>query len=240
MTVFEKYKIENYTINEDGSIDVNGDVHFYEYGLTELPINFNKVTGTFDCSNNKKFLKESSIKLTNIYKNNKFKSIIFMNYVPQLNNFLYWNQQLMAESLGKKGKGILPMISLAPKDHHSLLQLYLEGPKDKLFYIFSDEIKNRNKNKINHNLFGKKFNFLKNKNLDEIKMAQKKAFIIALKKNKIPFREFNILDFNEKILGELFSYFMIETAIIGILLNIDPFNQPAVEQVKKDTIKILT
>ena len=215
-----------------------GMVPAYLMGLNVFNFRINLLNHFY--SNNKKFLKESSIKLTNIYKNNKFKSIIFMNYVPQLNNFLYWNQQLMAESLGKKGKGILPMISLAPKDHHSLLQLYLEGPKDKLFYIFSDEIKNRNKNKINHNLFGKKFNFLKNKNLDEIKMAQKKAFIIALKKNKIPFREFKILDFNEKILGELFSYFMIETAIIGILLNIDPFNQPAVEQVKKDTIKILT
>lgn len=53
MTVFEKYKIENYTINEDGSIDVNGDVFLYGLGLTELPINFNKVSGTFDCSNNK-------------------------------------------------------------------------------------------------------------------------------------------------------------------------------------------
>ena len=190
-------------------------------------------------SKNKKFLKDSSIKLTNIHKNNKFKNIIFMNYVPQLNNFLYWNQQLIAESLGKNGKGLLPMISLAPKDHHSLLQLYLDGPKDKLFYIFSDEIRDKNKSKITQNFFGKKFNFLKNKNLDEIKTAQTKAFIIALKKNKIPFREFKILDFNEKTLGELFSYFMIETAVIGILLNIDPFNQPAVEQVKKDTIKIL-
>ena len=53
MTVFEKYKIENYTINDDGSIDVDGDVFLYGIGLTELPINFNKVSGTFDCSNNK-------------------------------------------------------------------------------------------------------------------------------------------------------------------------------------------
>tara|TARA_Y100000389_G_scaffold64157_1_gene60177 strand:+ start:6307 stop:6741 length:435 start_codon:yes stop_codon:yes gene_type:complete len=53
MTVFEKYKIDNYTINEDGSIDVDGDVFLYGIGLTELPINFNKVSGTFDCSNNK-------------------------------------------------------------------------------------------------------------------------------------------------------------------------------------------
>ena len=52
MTVFEKYKIENYTINEDGSIDVNGDVHLFNLNLSELPISFNKVSGYFFCEMN--------------------------------------------------------------------------------------------------------------------------------------------------------------------------------------------
>ena len=188
-------------------------------------------------SKNKIFLKNSTINLTNLLIKNKFKNLIFFNYVPQLNNFLYWCQQLMAESLGKKGKGFLPIVSPAPKDHHSLLQLYLDGPKDKIFYIFSN-IPNK-KNKINLKTLDKEFNFLSRKNLTDIKVAQKNAFLKVLKKKNIPYREFTITNINEEILGELFSYFMLETSIIGMLANINPFNQPAVEQVKTNTKKIL-
>jgi len=184
----------------------------------------------------KKFLKDSSIILTNLF-NNRFKNIIFFNYIPQLDKFLYWNQQLIAESLGKKGKGFLPTVSSAPKDHHSLLQLYLDGPKDKLFYIFSYE--KDNDKKIRTKNLNSELSFLKNKSLSEIKLAQKNAFIKILKKNKIPFREFKIKEFSEQTLGELFSYFILETAIIGKLANIDPFDQPAVEQVKINTKNLL-
>ena len=91
----------------------------------------------FFLSMKRTFLKESSVKIANIIYLNKLKSLIFLNYSPRLEKFLYWCQQLLAESLGKKGKGLMPIISLAPKDHHSVLQLYLDGPKDKLFHIFS-------------------------------------------------------------------------------------------------------
>ena len=188
-------------------------------------------------SKNRIFLKESSIKLSNILKKNKIRNIIFFNYVPELNKFLYWAQQLIAESLGKKGKGFLPVISPAPKDHHSLLQLYLDGPKDKIFYIFSSE--NKKNITINKNFVFEKMDFLNNKSLNQIKMGQKNAFLSVLKKKRIPFREFKIKGFSEEILGELFSYFMLETAIIGKLLKINPFNQPAVEEVKINTKKIL-
>jgi len=186
---------------------------------------------------NKKFLKDSSIMLTNLLKSNKFKNLIFFNYIPKLDKFLYWNQQLVAESLGKQGKGFLPLISKAPRDHHSLLQLYLDGPKDKIFYIFSEEKINNKKIKIKK--LDKRINFLQNKSLHQVKNAQKNAFIAALKKNNIPFREFKIRDFSENILGEFFSYFMLETAIIGKLANINPFDQPAVQQVKINTKKLL-
>ncbi len=186
---------------------------------------------------NKKFLKDSSIMLTNLLKSNKFKNLIFFNYIPKLDKFLYWNQQLIAESLGKQGKGFLPLISTAPRDHHSLLQLYLDGPKDKIFYIFSEEKRNNKKIKIKK--LDKRINFLQNKSLHQVKNAQKNAFIAALKKNNIPFREFKIRDFSENILGEFFSYFMLETAIIGKLANINPFDQPAVQQVKINTKKLL-
>ena len=91
---------------------------------------------------NKIFLKKSSIMMANFLIKKKIKNLIFLNYSPKLDKFLYWYQQLLAESLGKKGKGFLPTISTAPKDHHSLLHV-LRWPKDKLFYIFSDVSKNK-------------------------------------------------------------------------------------------------
>ena len=117
------------------------------------------------------------------------------------------------------------------------MQLYLDGPKDKLFYIFSSE--KDNDKKIRTKSLNENLSFLNNKSLSEIKLAQKDAFVGILKKNKIPFREFKIKEFSEQTLGELFSYFMLETAIIGRLANINPFDQPAVEQVKVRTKKLL-
>ena len=95
---------------------------------------------------NKSFLKDSTIKIANLLNSNNYNNLIFLNYFPEMQKFLYWNQQLIAESLGKKNKGFLPLISSVPKDHHSLLQLYLDGPKDKLFNICS--FKNKSKKKL--------------------------------------------------------------------------------------------
>jgi len=182
-------------------------------------------------------LLDNVIKLSHIYRSKKINSIILLNYVPEFNEFLYWCQQLMAESLGKKGKGILPVVSLAPRDHHSLLQLYLDGPKDKLFYIFS--LKLQQKIKTKKNVFRKKFNYAKKKNLSKAKEAQKNALIKVLNSKNIPYQEFIINKKNEEVLGELFSYFIMETFLIGKLLGINPFDQPAVEQVKVLTKKYL-
>jgi len=170
-----------------------------------------------------------------IFKRNN--NLIFLNYVPELEKFLYWCQQLIAESLGKKNKGFLPVVSNVPKDHHSLLQLYLDGPRDKFFSIFSFENKSKNKLNLKSKIY-KKIN-LNKKRLSTIKNAQKNALIKAFKKKKIPFREFKIKKLNEETLGKLFSYFIVETILIGKLVGINPFNQPAVEEVKVFTKKLL-
>ena len=186
---------------------------------------------------NKYFLKDSAIKISNMLLNSRFSNIIFLNYAPQLEKFLYWCQQLIAESLGKKGRGFLPFISSAPKDHHSLLQLYLDGPKNKIFYIFSNEKKYPIK--IKSKKLTNQMRYIHNKNLSEIKIAQKNAFIQSVKKKNIPYREFKILNFNEDTLGELFSYFMLEVVLVGKITNVNPFDQPAVEDVKINTKKRL-
>lgn len=186
----------------------------------------------------KNFFKESIFCLFKYLNSNKYNNLVFLNYSPRLNKFLYWNQQLIAESLGKKGKGFFPVISSAPKDHHSLLQLYLDGPKDKFFYIFSEEIKKSLKIKFNNNLQEKYYQ--KKNYLSSIKMAQKRALIKSLKINKIPFREIKIKIVNEKTLSKLFSYFILETVVLGELSKINPFNQPSVEQVKIFTKELLS
>ncbi len=183
-------------------------------------------------------LKESSMKLANILLQKKIPNLVFLNYSKNLEKFLFWAQQLIAESLGKKNQGFFPIVSNVPKDHHSLLQLYLDGPKDKLFIIFSIDEKPTKKLIINKFLNKKKF-FINNKSLNQIKSAQKNALISTLKKNKISFREFKLKKDNEETLGQLFSYFILETILIGKLMNINPFDQPAVEQVKVLTKKHL-
>ena len=213
-----------------------GIVPAYFMGINILKIRKN--LSKFLKGQNKNYLKDSSIKLAYLIKKKSFKNLVFLNYTPEVEKFLYWCQQLIAESLGKKGKGFFPVVSSVPKDHHSLLQLYLDGPKDKLFYIFHRNEKSKNKILVKN--LSKKIMFLNNKSLDIIKNAQKNSLIKTLIKKGIPFREFSIRELNEETLGQLFSYFIIETIFIARLSNINPFNQPAVEQVKNYTKKLLS
>tara|TARA_B100000886_G_C20425344_1_gene493673 strand:+ start:875 stop:2092 length:1218 start_codon:yes stop_codon:yes gene_type:complete len=213
-----------------------GIVPAYFMGINILKIRKN--LSKFLKGQDKNYLKDSSIKLAYLINKKSFKNLVFLNYTPEVEKFLYWCQQLIAESLGKKGKGFFPVVSSVPKDHHSLLQLYLDGPKDNLFYIF--HCNKKSKNKILVKNLSKKIMFLNNKSLDIIKKAQKNSLIKTLIKKGIPFREFSIRELNEETLGQLFSYFIIETIFIARLSNINPFNQPAVEQVKNYTKKLLS
>ena len=201
-------------------------------------LNLRKNIRVFLKKNELNFLRSSTLILANILFQKKINNLILLNYSPELERFLFWVQQLISESLGKNGKGFLPVISNVPKDHHSLLQLYLDGPKDKIFHIFS--LEKNSQIKIFTKKIDQKISFLNNQKLHSIKIAQKNALIKSFKKNNIPFREFKIKRVNEQTLGELFSYFMLETIIVGELLNINPYNQPAVEDVKINTKQILS
>ena len=141
------------------------------------------------------------------------------------------------QSLGKKQKGILPIISTMPKDNHSLLQLYLDGPKNNFFTFFS--VSEKNSPKINNSNLNSNFSHLKNKNLYKILVSQKKATENVFNKKKIPFRSFNVHNRNEETMGELFSFFILETILLGQLMKVNPFDQPSVELIKKETVKIL-
>ena len=169
-------------------------------------------------------------------KKKKYNSII-INYDEDAEDLFKWYQQLVGESLGKKQKGIFPLISTMPKDNHSLMQLYLDGPKQNFFTFFS--VKEKKSNKIINKSILSTHKYIKNKKFSEILNAQKMATEKVFYKNKIPFRSFEVLNRNEEVLGELFTFFILETILIGKFLNLNPYDQPAVEMIKKDTKKIL-
>ena len=187
---------------------------------------------------NKSFLKNliANVAATlSLIQNKKYNSII-INYDNKSENLFQWYQQLVAESLGKNKKGILPIISNMPKDNHSVMQLYLDGFQNNFFTFFYVHEKRSEKLK-NKLLFSNKF--LKNKNFSNITYAQKKASEKVFLRKKIPFRSFEIKERNEKTLGELFSFFILETILLGKCLKLNPYNQPSVELIKKETKKLL-
>ncbi len=169
-------------------------------------------------------------------KKKKFNSVI-INYDEKSENLFKWYQQLVAESLGKKQKGILPIVSNMPKDNHSVMQLYLDGFKNNFFTFFY--VHENSSQKINNNLILSSQNYLKNKKISEILISQKLASENVFKKKKIPFRSFEIKQRDEKTLGELFCFFILETILLGKALNLNPYDQPSVELIKKETKKLL-
>ena len=174
--------------------------------------------------------------LYRLVKMGKTNSII-LNYDESSYNLFRWYQQLVAESLGKNSKGVLPIISEMPKDNHSLMQLYLDGNKNSFFTFF--DVKNYDSPKIKKKKIFSNYKYLKKHDLFSIKSAQKKATINVFKAKGIPFRTFEVLKKNEETLGELFTFFMLETILLGKMLKINPYDQPAVELIKKETKKIL-
>ena len=172
----------------------------------------------------------------NLIKKKKFNSII-INYDERSDNLFKWYQQLIAESLGKKKKGLLPVISTMPKDNHSLMQLYLEGSQNNFFTFFY--VHGDNSKKIKNKIILPSHKFIKNKKVSDILYAQKKASEKVFNKKNIPFRSFEIPRRDEKFLGRLFCFFILETILLGKLLRVNPFDQPAVELIKQETRKIL-
>lgn len=175
--------------------------------------------------------------ILNLLKKKKSNSII-LNYDEKADGILKWYQQLVGESLGKKGKGILPIISSMPKDNHSLMQYYLDG-QDSNFYTFFFT-QEKFKKKIGNRYLDKSQHFLKNKDINQILFAKYKASEKVFKRKKIPFRSFIIKERSPESMGELFCFFIIETILLGKALGVNPYDQPSVELIKIETKKILS
>jgi glucose-6-phosphate isomerase len=157
---------------------------------------------------------------------------VMMAYADRLERFTRWYVQLWAESLGKDGKGTTPIGALGPVDQHSQLQLYIAGPRDKLFTILTVAAAGRGPRIAADlaKLCGEPD--FAGKTMGDLVAAQGRATAETLAKNGCPVRTFHIDKLDETALGELLMHFMLETIIAAHLLGVDPFDQPAVEEGK--------
>ena len=243
MNIAEKYQADVIEHKEfiSGRYSVLSETGMFPAAL--MGLNLRKFKNLKKLVKNKNFVSTLIQNVATIYTLNSkgYRNSIVLNYDSNLNDLGYWYQQLVAESLGKQGKGINPTLSFGPKDHHSLLQLYLDGPKDKFFTFFSSSsLKKDDKLKVSQDIIPNNMKFLKNKKLTFIIDAQCNAAKNIFKKKKIPFRQITFARNNEEEIGEIFTFFALETILLSRLMSINPFDQPAVEQVKIETKKILS
>ena len=203
-----------------GRYSVLSEVGMFPAALMNL--NIKKFKNLSKLIKNKNFTSSLIKSVASIFTLNEsgIKNSVILNYDTKLNDLCLWHQQLLAESLGKNKKGITPSISTCPKDHHSLMQLYLDGPKDKFFTFLSSSPN-------------------KNKKIELVIDAQCNATKNIFKKNKIPSRQFIFKKNNEDELGSIFTFLVLETILLAHLMKVNPYDQPAVEQIKIETNKYL-
>ncbi len=171
----------------------------------------------------------------------QLKAVIMMPYTSQLSLFTAWWRQLWAESLGKQGKGPLPVSATGPLDQHSQLQLFLDGPNDKLFSIVMPETAGLGYRApaVLADDADERLSCLGGHTIGDLTDCEQRATVESLMRKGRPVRTFRFHELNEEFLGAMFMHFMLETILTGYVLGIDPYDQPAVEFSKKITRDLL-
>lgn len=160
---------------------------------------------------------------------------VMLPYADQLDSFALWYRQLWAESLGKQGKGSTPIRAMGTVDQHSQLQLYLDGPKDKYFTLLTPQWQGQGAS-IQSSVVPE----LQGKTMGDLFAAEQRATYETLVYHKCPTRLITLETLDESSLGALMMHFMIETILTSYLINVNAFDQPAVEQGKKLAREFLT
>ena len=162
----------------------------------------------------------------------RLSAAVFMPYDDRLLALAHWQRQLWAESLGKDGQGATPVVARGAVDQHSQLQLYLDGPADKLFTLITVGTPSDGPRIAGKLAAMAGADYLAGKSLDELMAAEASATRDALGEAGRPVREIVLPVLDESALGALMMHFMLETVIVALCSNIDPFNQPSVERGK--------
>jgi len=157
-------------------------------------------------------------------------SNVLIPYTDRLERFAFWYRQLWAESLGKQGKGTTPINALGPVDQHSQLQLYLDGPNDKLVTLIMT--RSAGQGIAIADPGDRDLGYLRGKTVGDLVDAEQRATAETLIRNQRPTRIVSIDQPEEKTLGALMMHFMLETILAAQMLNVDAFDQPAVEEGK--------
>jgi len=185
----------------------------------------------------------NSFKFAQMFKysvSNKFALNVLMTYSDGLNYFGKWYLQLWAESIGKKSRGVTALHATGTTDQHSQLQLYLDGPKDKFFTFIKSNYKNKGLTIDSKLMKAESVEYLVNKKMGDLMHAEQDATIDTFKLNDFKFREILIDTIDEESIGMLMANSIIETIAACIYFDVDPFDQPAVEQGKILTKKYLS
>lgn len=158
---------------------------------------------------------------------------VLMPYVDRLAYFGLWYRQLWAESLGKGGKGTTPIRAMGTVDQHSQLQLYLDGPSDKMFTVLIRDTEGQGERVTAAAIGGEKeLAYLAERSMGDLLAAEARATAETLARNGKPTRIIRIAHLDEAVMGALLMHFMLETILAAELLQVDAFDQPAVEQGK--------
>ncbi len=163
---------------------------------------------------------------------NHLTTTVVMPYVDRLVDFSLWFRQLWAESLGKNGKGTTPVNALGTVDQHSQLQLYLDGPRDKMFTVMMLTCAGLGPVVEPSLADDEALGYLAGKTMGDLMDAEQRATAKTLIQNNRPTRIFRLSSLDEQMMGALMMHFILETIIAAHLLGVDPFDQPAVEEGK--------
>lgn len=165
---------------------------------------------------------------------------VLITYTDALKYFGKWYLQLWAESIGKEEKGITPIHAMGTKDQHSQLQLYLDGPKDKFFTIISKDHRGLGLKMNDSILRDNNIGYLVGKSMGDLMYAEQRKTLNMFISKGIPIREIFCREINEFTIGQLMAYYMMETIATCYLIDVNPFDQKAVDQGKKLVIDFLS
>ena len=162
---------------------------------------------------------------------------VLLPYSERLEPFARWFRQLWAESLGKDGHGTTPIPGVGAVDQHSQLQLWLDGPADKLFTLILTDRRGQGEAlqpSLAPDLMEENgaLSWLAGRSMGDLMEAEQRATAETLAKAGRPVRILGLKRLDEKALGALMMHYMLETVIAGHLFGVDPFGQPAVEEGK--------
>ena len=165
-------------------------------------------------------------------KEKGIQDLVMMPYNDRLGRMAEWFVQLWAESLGKNGQGTSPIPCLGPLDQHSQLQLFMDGPHNHYITVVRVASKGTGP-KLDAKLARKAgADYMAGRHVGDVVAAQAEAITAALGEARRPVRTIDLDVLDERAIGALLMHLMIETILAGRLLNIDPFDQPAVELAK--------